>query len=75
VPVLIAGGAVANRDRDVLEMVHGAIAGGAKGLTMGRKVWGAPNPRAVAEALIRIVRHGASVDEAMEALAAPAGAR
>lgn len=64
VPVLIAGGPPARTPRDVLEMVHGAMEAGAKGLMMGRKIWRSENPAATTSALLAIVRHGASVDEA-----------
>ena len=68
VPVLIAGGPPAKTQREVLEMVHGAMSAGAKGLMMGRKIWQSPNPPATASALMAIVRNGASVDEAEEVL-------
>lgn len=68
VPVLIAGGPPAKTQREVLEIVHGAMAAGAKGLMMGRKIWQSPNPPATASALMAIVRNGASVNEAEEIL-------
>ena len=68
VPVLIAGGPKADSDRAVLEMVHGAIQGGARGITMGRKIWQAPNPAALARALAAVIRDGASVDDALQVL-------
>jgi fructose-bisphosphate aldolase/2-amino-3,7-dideoxy-D-threo-hept-6-ulosonate synthase len=74
VPVLIAGGPKAHNDREVLEMVHGAMAAGARGITVGRKVWQAPDPVALTRALAAIIRNGASVDDALETLAASATA-
>jgi DhnA family fructose-bisphosphate aldolase class Ia len=71
VPVLIAGGPKAHSVRDVLEMVHGAMAAGARGITMGRKIWQAPDPAALSRALATIIRDGASVDDALQALATP----
>ena len=76
VPVLIAGGPKARNDRDVLEMVRGAMDAGASGIAMGRKIWQSRDPAAMVTALAAIIRHGASVDEAAALLApvpAPAG--
>jgi fructose-bisphosphate aldolase/2-amino-3,7-dideoxy-D-threo-hept-6-ulosonate synthase len=67
VPVLIAGGPKARDERQVLEMVKGAMEGGAKGVAMGRKIWQSANPVGVLRGLQLIIRHGASVDDAMEA--------
>jgi DhnA family fructose-bisphosphate aldolase class Ia len=68
VPVLIAGGPKANSDIDVLTMVKGAMDAGAKGTTVGRKIWQAPNPAAMVRAVSLIVHEGADVDRAMRAL-------
>jgi fructose-bisphosphate aldolase/2-amino-3,7-dideoxy-D-threo-hept-6-ulosonate synthase len=76
VPVLIAGGPKARNDRDVLEMVRGAMDAGASGIAMGRKIWQSRDPAAMVAALAAIIRDGASVDEAAALLApvpAPAG--
>jgi fructose-bisphosphate aldolase/2-amino-3,7-dideoxy-D-threo-hept-6-ulosonate synthase len=76
VPVLIAGGPKARNDRDVLEMVRGAMDAGASGIAMGRKIWQSRDPAAMVAALAAIIRHGASVDEAAALLVpvpAPAG--
>ncbi|HUA03313.1 MAG TPA: 2-amino-3,7-dideoxy-D-threo-hept-6-ulosonate synthase [Solirubrobacteraceae bacterium] len=68
VPVLIAGGPKAPTVRDVLTMVHGAMAGGARGITMGRKIWQAPEPQSLVSALAAVIRDGAAVDDAMRFL-------
>jgi fructose-bisphosphate aldolase / 2-amino-3,7-dideoxy-D-threo-hept-6-ulosonate synthase len=76
VPVLIAGGPKARDDRDVLQMVRGAMDAGASGIAMGRKIWQSRDPAAMVAALAAIIRNGASVDEAAALLApvpAPAG--
>ncbi|HKL82333.1 MAG TPA: fructose-bisphosphate aldolase, partial [Desulfobacter sp.] len=39
VPVMIAGGPKCETDRDTLNMIYGALQGGAKGIVMGRNVW------------------------------------
>ena len=47
VPVLIAGGPKARNDRDVLQMVRGAMDAGASGIAMGRKIWQSRDPAAM----------------------------
>jgi DhnA family fructose-bisphosphate aldolase class Ia len=74
VPVLIAGGPKARNDRDVLEMVRGAMDAGAAGIAMGRKIWQSRDPAAMVAALAAIIRNGASVDEAAALLPVPATA-
>jgi fructose-bisphosphate aldolase / 2-amino-3,7-dideoxy-D-threo-hept-6-ulosonate synthase len=69
VPVLIAGGPKARNERDVLEMVRGAMDAGASGIAMGRKIWQSRDPAAMVAALAAIIRHGASVDDAAALLA------
>jgi fructose-bisphosphate aldolase / 2-amino-3,7-dideoxy-D-threo-hept-6-ulosonate synthase len=64
VPVLIAGGPKAKDDRDVLQMVRGAMDAGASGIAMGRKIWQSRDPARMVCALSAIIRRGASVDEA-----------
>jgi fructose-bisphosphate aldolase / 2-amino-3,7-dideoxy-D-threo-hept-6-ulosonate synthase len=69
VPVLVAGGPKAKNDRDVLEMVRGAMDAGASGIAMGRKIWQSRDPAGMVGALAAIIRRGASVDEALGLLA------
>lgn len=64
VPVVIAGGPKVETAREVFEFVHDGMERGAAGINLGRNVWQAPNPPAVARALQAIVHEGASVDEA-----------
>jgi fructose-bisphosphate aldolase/2-amino-3,7-dideoxy-D-threo-hept-6-ulosonate synthase len=68
VPVLIAGGPKANNERDVLEMVRGAMDAGAAGIAMGRKIWQSPDPAGMVRALSAVIRQHASVDDALELL-------
>jgi fructose-bisphosphate aldolase / 2-amino-3,7-dideoxy-D-threo-hept-6-ulosonate synthase len=70
VPVIVAGGPRAESERDVLEFAHGAMQAGARGIAMGRKVWQSRDPAALVRALARIVREGASVDDALGELQA-----
>ncbi len=69
VPVVIAGGPKMNSDREVLEMVHGAMSAGARGLSIGRNVFQHYTPSIMIKAMGKIVHENASVEEALEVLA------
>jgi DhnA family fructose-bisphosphate aldolase class Ia len=45
------------------------ISVGAKGVIMGRNVWGYKNPAAMVKALVKIVHENFSVEEAFKLLA------
>lgn len=62
--VVIAGGPKAETDRQVLEMVAGAMEAGAIGVTFGRNVFQHSNPVAMLHALSTIIREGATAEEA-----------
>ena len=68
VPILIAGGPKADKPSDVLEIVKGAMDAGARGTTVGRKIWQSKNAGAMAHAVCMIVHEGADVGTAMKAL-------
>lgn len=63
VPVLVAGGPKLDSDRALFEMVEGALAGGAAGLSIGRNVFQAKDPIGVTRGLARMIFDGASIDE------------
>lgn len=65
VPVLIAGGTRMDTVRAALEVVHGSIAGGGKGVVFGRNIWQNPQPAAVVRAMKAIIHDGADVAAAM----------
>jgi len=67
VPVMIAGGVKMDTIRAALEVVHGSVKGGGRGVVFGRNIWQAPDPAAVVRALGAIIHHGKGVDEAMQA--------
>jgi DhnA family fructose-bisphosphate aldolase class Ia len=71
VPVIIAGGPKTSRIEDTLRMVYDAMKGGAKGIALGRKVWGSENPAATLRVLKKIVRDALSVDAALSELRRP----
>ncbi len=70
IPVVIAGGPRMKSDREVLEMVHGAVQAGASGLSIGRNVFQAKEPSNMVKAMVKIVHEGASVEEALDVLSA-----
>jgi class I fructose-bisphosphate aldolase len=68
IPVVIAGGPKMKSERDVLEMVFGAIRAGARGLSIGRNIFQAKDPTKMVMAMAKIVHEGGSVEEALEVL-------
>lgn len=58
--VMVAGGAKADTDLEVLEMAESVMQAGAAGLTFGRNVWGAEDPAKIITALRAIVHDGAT---------------
>jgi class I fructose-bisphosphate aldolase len=68
VPVIIAGGAKMDSDREILEMVKGAIEAGASGTSIGRNVFQHDNPTRIVKALHMIVHGNATVEEALDYL-------
>jgi DhnA family fructose-bisphosphate aldolase class Ia len=68
VPVVIAGGPKAGNDREVLEMVKGAMEGGAIGVSIGRNAFQHDNPTSITRAISAIVKENVSVEEALKFL-------
>lgn len=68
IPVVIAGGAKMNSDRDILEMVKGSIDAGGAGVSIGRNIFQHENPKAMVQAISAIVNNGVSVDQALKLL-------
>jgi len=64
IPVVIAGGPRAKSDQDVLRMVHEAIQGGAKGVSIGRNVFEHDDIAHMTRAIAQIVFKGMSPEEA-----------
>jgi predicted phospho-2-dehydro-3-deoxyheptonate aldolase len=69
-PVVIAGGEKMESDEDVLRMVHGAIAAGGAGASIGRNVFQHRSPASMVRAIASIVHGGANVPEALAILKA-----
>jgi len=68
VPVVIAGGPKMNSDRDILEMVRGAMDAGGAGLSIGRNVFQHKSPKRMIQAMSAIVHDDKSVNEALKIL-------
>lgn len=67
-PVLIAGGPRVSSDREVLEMVAGALEAGARGVFIGRNLFQAPDPGALMAAVCSMLRDGIDVETALSSL-------
>ena len=65
-PVVIAGGSKGT-DRETVEMVRGAMDGGAAGVSMGRSIFQHEDPEGIARAVSAIVHDDAAVEEALGA--------
>lgn len=65
VPVVVAGGSKTD-DRTTLELIEGAMAGGAAGISIGRNAFQHPAPDRFVRAAACIVHANKSVDEALE---------
>ncbi|XVH30628.1 2-amino-3,7-dideoxy-D-threo-hept-6-ulosonate synthase [Haloferacaceae archaeon DSL9] len=63
-PVVIAGGS-RGTDRQTIEMVRGAMDGGAAGVSMGRSIFQHENPEAITRAVSAVVHDDRDVDEAL----------
>ncbi len=68
VPVMIAGGPKCETDLDTLNMIYGALQGGAKGIVMGRNVWQSPHPTALLSAVYGLIHENLNVKEAVDVL-------
>jgi predicted phospho-2-dehydro-3-deoxyheptonate aldolase len=68
VPVVIAGGPKMESDKDIFEMVEGALEAGAAGLSIGRNAFQHKNPEKLVGALCKMVHKGASVKDAVKML-------
>jgi fructose-bisphosphate aldolase / 2-amino-3,7-dideoxy-D-threo-hept-6-ulosonate synthase len=74
IPVVIAGGPKMDSDRDIMEMVKGALEAGGAGISVGRNVFQHRDPTGIVAALSRIVHEKISVEEALDFLSRRGGA-
>lgn len=68
VPILVLSGPGAEDPKGLLQIVKDAMDAGAKGVIMGRNVWGYKDPQAMLRAIVEIVHKNANVDEALKYL-------
>ncbi len=68
IPVVIAGGPKMSSNREMLEMVRGAMDAGGAGVSIGRNVFQHKNPTQMVRAMAAIIFKEASVDEALKIL-------
>ncbi len=68
IPVVIAGGAKMDSDRDILEMVRGSIDAGGAGVSIGRNVFQHKDPTKLVRAMAAIIFKDSPVDEALKIL-------
>jgi fructose-bisphosphate aldolase/2-amino-3,7-dideoxy-D-threo-hept-6-ulosonate synthase len=64
-PVIIAGGSK-GADRETVEMVRGAMDGGAAGVSMGRSIFQHDDPGAITRAVAAVIHDDADVGAALE---------
>lgn len=69
IPVIIAGGPKRNSDRETLQMIRGAVDGGASGGAIGRNITTHKEPMKMTRAIARIFHEEASVEDALKELA------
>ncbi len=65
VPVVIAGGEKMDTDRDILEMVRGAMLAGASGVSIGRNVFQHKDPAKILKAISKIVHKDSSPEQVL----------
>ena len=68
VPVVIAGGEKMSTDKDILEMVKGAITAGGAGISIGRNVFQHKDPSKIVQAISKIVHNGSMLEERLRGL-------
>ena len=67
VPVVVAGGSKTD-DILTLQLIEGAMEGGARGISIGRNAFQHTSPRAFVQACAKIVHEGRSAQQALEML-------
>lgn len=65
IPVVIAGGAKMDSDKEILEMVKGSIDAGGSGVSIGRNVFQHRSPTRIIQAISEIVHNDKSVEDAL----------
>jgi class I fructose-bisphosphate aldolase len=68
VPVVIAGGEKMGNDEDLIEMVKGAMAAGAAGVSIGRNIFQHKDPEKIVQAISKIVHSNSAIEEKVKKL-------
>ncbi|MDO9183929.1 MAG: 2-amino-3,7-dideoxy-D-threo-hept-6-ulosonate synthase [Bacteriovorax sp.] len=68
IPVVIAGGEKMETDRELLEVVYGAMKAGAAGLSIGRNIFQHEDPVLIVKAMYAIVHENLGVEDALRCL-------
>ncbi|KON28234.1 fructose-bisphosphate aldolase [miscellaneous Crenarchaeota group archaeon SMTZ-80] len=68
VPIVIAGGPKCETDKETLDMIRGALDGGAAGIVMGRNIWQSGRPVPLIKAVRTMIHDNASLDDAITIL-------
>jgi predicted phospho-2-dehydro-3-deoxyheptonate aldolase len=68
VPVVIAGGEKMGNDEDIIDMVKGAVAAGAAGVSIGRNVFQHKDPERMVQKICRIVHNTGVFEEKLRKL-------
>ena len=68
VPVVIAGGEKMGNDEDIFEMVKGAMAAGAAGVSIGRNVFQHKDPEKIVQTISKIVHNSSAGEEKVREL-------
>ena len=69
VPVLVRGGGRAT-DEELLRRTEAVLAQGARGIVYGRNIIQHPNPAGITAALLAVLHHGASAEDALRTVVA-----
>ncbi len=70
VPVVIAGGEKMETDRDIMEMVIGAVAAGGAGVSIGRNAFQHNNPERIVRVISKLVHNGHTIEDGLKEMAA-----
>jgi fructose-bisphosphate aldolase/2-amino-3,7-dideoxy-D-threo-hept-6-ulosonate synthase len=68
VPIIVLSGPGAEDPKGLLQIAHDVISVGAKGVIMGRNIWGYKDPVTMIKALVKIIHENYSVEEALKIL-------
>jgi len=65
VPIVIAGGPKCESDEETLQMIRGALDGGASGIVMGRNIWQSERPIQLIGAVRALIHQDALLEKAV----------